>query len=81
MMLIDQTRGKVKLIIAGGSYDKMGNITSLIRYENGSELSDMPAIYRLPNAPDWFAGVANLHGLLVPVFDLASYLGTQHLAA
>lgn len=58
----------------------LGHLGLMIRYEDGSELSDMPATYRLPNAPDWFIGVANLHGLLVPVFDLATYLGIQHQA-
>lgn len=56
----------------------VGHIGLMIRYEDGSELSDMPATYRLPNAPDWFIGIANLHGLLVPVFDLAIYLGLEH---
>ncbi len=56
----------------------LGHLGLTIRYEDGSELSDMPATYRLPNAPDWFVGIANLHGLLVPVFDLALYLGIEH---
>ena len=56
----------------------IGHLGLMIRYEDGSELSDLPATYRLPNAPDWFTGVANLHGLLVPVFDLANYLGIEH---
>lgn len=56
----------------------IGHLGLMIRYEDGSELSDMPTTYRLPNAPEWFTGVANLHGLLVPVFDLASYLGIGH---
>lgn len=56
----------------------IGHLGLMIRYEEGSELSDMPATYRLPNAPDWFIGIANLHGLLVPVFDLAIYLGLEH---
>ncbi|KRI00598.1 hypothetical protein AO057_12055 [Curvibacter sp. PAE-UM] len=56
----------------------IGHLGLMIRYEDGSELSDMPATYRLPNAPDWFIGITNLHGLLVPVFDLAIYLGLEH---
>lgn len=56
----------------------IGHLGLMIRYEDGSELSDLPTTYRLPNAPEWFTGVANLHGLLVPVFDLASYLGVEH---
>ena len=55
----------------------IGHLGLMIRYEDGSELSDVPATYRLPNAPDWFIGIANLHGLLVPVFDLAIYLGLE----
>lgn len=54
---------------------RIGDLALMIRYEDGSELADLPPTYRLPNAPDWFVGVANLHGLLVPVFDLATYLG------
>lgn len=57
---------------------RIGPLGLMIRYEDGSELADLPTIYRLPNAPDWFLGVANLHGLLVPVFDLAIHLGVEH---
>lgn len=58
----------------------IGHLGLMIRYEDGSELSDLPLTYRLPNAPAWFTGVANLHGLLVPVFDLALYLGIERRA-
>lgn len=57
---------------------RIGHLGLMIRYEDGSELADLPATYRLPNAPEWCIGVVNLHGLLVPVFDLASYLGIEH---
>lgn len=57
---------------------RIGHLGLMIRYEDGSELADLPATYRLPNAPDWCIGIANLHGLLVPVFDLANYLGIEH---
>jgi len=58
---------------------RIGELSLMIRYEKGSELTDLPPTYRLPNAPEWFAGIANLHGALVPVFDLARYLGVDHL--
>jgi twitching motility protein PilI len=58
---------------------RIGDLSLMIRYENGSELLDMPPIFRLPNAPQWFSGIANLHGTLVPVFDLARYFGVEHL--
>jgi len=54
---------------------RIGDLGLMIRYEHGSELTEMPPVVRLPNAPDWFAGVANLHGMLVPVFDLSRYAG------
>lgn len=57
---------------------RIGDLGLMIRYEDGSELIDIPQVYALPNAPDWFPGVANLHGTLVPVFDLAQYFGVHH---
>jgi twitching motility protein PilI len=56
---------------------RIGALSLMIRYEAGSELTDLPPSYSLPNAPDWFLGMANLHGSLVPVFDLARYVGVQ----
>ncbi|AEG93023.1 chemotaxis protein CheW [Ramlibacter tataouinensis] len=53
----------------------VGGLRLMIRYEDGSELAELPASTALPNAPHWFVGTANLHGVLVPVFDLAAYLG------
>lgn len=53
----------------------VGNLRLMIRYEDSSEISEMPAIRRLPNAPSWFQGVANLRGKLTPVFDLGRFLG------
>lgn len=54
---------------------RVGNLHLMIRYEDGSELTDLPCVYRLPDAPGWFHGMANLHGTLIPVFGLAEYLG------
>jgi chemotaxis signal transduction protein len=54
---------------------RIGELGLMIRYEDGSELADLPPIYSLPNAPAWFHGMVNLHGALVPVFGLAEYLG------
>lgn len=55
----------------------IGELRLMIRYKDSSELSELSAIQRLPNAPDWFSGIANLHGKLTPVFDLARYLGVH----
>lgn len=46
----------------------------LIRYDEGSELTEPLPVALLPGVPPWFLGVCNLHGLLTPVFDLAAYL-------
>jgi twitching motility protein PilI len=54
---------------------RIGSLNLMIRFEDGSELTELPDVYRLPNAPGWVHGMANLHGMLIPVFDLAGYLG------
>ncbi len=56
---------------------RIGDVGIMIGYEDGSELTEMPTLYDLPHAPAWFMGMANLHGNMVPVFDLASYLGIE----
>jgi chemotaxis signal transduction protein len=53
----------------------VGGLRLMTRYDEGSELAEIPTIYRLPNVPSWFLGFTNLQGVLVPVFDLARYLG------
>lgn len=54
---------------------RLGPLGLAIGYADGSELMELPQVYRLPNAPAWFTGIANLHGAMTPVFDLAAYLG------
>ena len=56
---------------------RVGDLALMIRYEDGSSLNDLPATRRLPNSPAWFIGMANLNGALIPVFDLAHYLGVD----
>lgn len=57
---------------------RIGALHLMVRYQDASELADLPGICRLPNAPAWFLGMANLHGSLVPVFDIAARWGTAH---
>jgi twitching motility protein PilI len=60
---------------------RIGSVHLMVRYEDGSELAEVPGVCRLPHSPAWFLGMTNLHGGLVPVFDLARKWGTQHDAA
>jgi chemotaxis signal transduction protein len=66
-------------IVTGDSRQgfRIGELYLMIRYDEGSELSEIPSIHKLPNTPDWFRGIANLHGKLIPVFDLAHYFGIE----
>ncbi len=57
---------------------RIGGLRLMIPYEHGSELIEMPPTYQLPNSPAWFVGMANLHGGLVPVFDLVERFGVEH---
>ena len=59
---------------------RIGTLGLMIRYQDGSALTDMPTIYSLPNSPPWFSGMANLHGALIPVCDMAQYLGVERTA-
>ncbi len=52
---------------------EVGGLGLLVRFEHGQELSELPPVTALPHAPGWLRGVANLHGLLVPVVDLAGW--------
>jgi chemotaxis signal transduction protein len=56
---------------------RVGELQFMVRYEDASELAEVPHTHRVPNAPDWFCGLANLQGQLIPVFDLAAYFGVD----
>lgn len=40
-----------------------------------SELLEVPSYTRLPNVKNWVRGVANVRGRLLPIIDLAVFLG------
>lgn len=42
-----------------------------------SEVVIAPVIFPVPKAPEWLLGLANLHGTIVPVFDLWKFIRTQ----
>jgi chemotaxis signal transduction protein len=56
---------------------QVGELRFMIRDEDASQLSEIPSTHRVPNAPDWFCGISNLQGQLIPVFDLAAYFGVD----
>ena len=56
---------------------RVGELALMERYEDGSELTEMPRVFRLPQAPAWLLGIANLHGMLVPVLDLSTWAGVK----
>ncbi len=74
--LQDRARSAVQGVQARQGF-RVGSLNLMIRYEDGSELTELPQVHRLPNAPYWFAGMANLHGMLIPVFDLARHFGIE----
>jgi chemotaxis signal transduction protein len=57
---------------------RIGNILLLTGYDGASELTEMLPVHRLPGVPSWVRGVANLHGNVIPVFELSAMLGTSH---
>lgn len=55
---------------------QVGDLNLMISYEDGKEITELPTVYPLPNAPEWFLGFSNLNGALIPVFDLTIFLST-----
>lgn len=57
---------------------RIGSLALLTGYDQASELTEMTEVFRVPNTAHWLSGLTNLHGNMVPVFDLAAYLGIPH---
>ena len=39
------------------------------------EVAEVPSLHYIPRAPEHFLGAINFHGNILPVFDLAGFLG------
>lgn len=51
----------------------IGNLRLMIDYADGRELTDLPHLHHLPSAPNFVLGYTNLHGVVIPVFDLMKF--------
>ena len=58
---------------------RIGHMRLLAPFATASELTEMPNVYPLPRAPANLLGLTNLHGRIVPLFDLAALFETEHL--
>jgi twitching motility protein PilI len=58
---------------------RIGQMHLAAPFATASELTEMPSVYPLPRMPDDLLGLVNLHGRIVPLFDLASLFETTHL--
>jgi len=58
---------------------RIGHMRLLAPFATASELVEMPNVYPLPRMPANLLGLVNLHGRIVPLFDLAPLFDTQHL--
>jgi len=58
---------------------RIGHLRLLAPFATASELVEMPNVYPLPRMPANLLGLVNLHGRIVPLFDLAPMFETQHL--
>lgn len=66
------SRGRQFVVFTVGATDYAVPIENVLEY--GHTLAITP----LPNVPDWLLGVANLHGDIISMVDLRSYLGQQN---
>jgi|SRR6478735_8799322 purine-binding chemotaxis protein CheW len=58
---------------------RIGRMRLLAPFATASELTEMPNVYPLPRMPANLLGLVNLHGRIVPLFDLAALFETDHL--
>ena len=58
---------------------RIGHMHLAAPFATASELTEMPNVYPLPRMPANLLGLVNLHGRIVPLFDLAALFETQHM--
>ena len=58
---------------------RIGHMRLITPFAAASELTEMPNVYPLPRMPANLLGLVNLHGRIVPLFDLAPLFETEHL--
>ncbi len=58
---------------------RIGHMRLLAPFATASELTEIPNVYPLPRMPANLLGLVNLHGRIVPLFDLAALFETQHM--
>jgi purine-binding chemotaxis protein CheW len=59
---------------------RIGHMHLAAPFATASELVEMPNVYPLPRMPANLLGLVNLHGRIVPLFDLAPLFETTHAA-
>jgi purine-binding chemotaxis protein CheW len=58
---------------------RIGQMRLLAPFTVSSELVEMPTVFPLPRMPANLLGLVNLHGRIVPLFDLAAMFETEHM--
>jgi purine-binding chemotaxis protein CheW len=58
---------------------RIGHMRLVAPFATASELVEMPNVYPLPRMPQNLLGLVNLHGRIVPLFDLDNLFETTHL--
>ena len=58
---------------------RIGQMRLLAPFDVSSELVEMPTVFPLPRMPANLLGLVNLHGRIVPLFDLAALFETEHM--
>lgn len=58
---------------------RIGHLHLIAPFATASELVEMPDVYPLPRTPRNLLGLVNMHGRIVPLFDLAEIFETTHL--
>jgi purine-binding chemotaxis protein CheW len=59
---------------------RIGGLRLLFDFASTSRLSELVPITPLPATPHWLRGLSSLHGMVLPVFDLAALMGLDRSA-
>ncbi len=54
---------------------RIGGLRLLFDFSSTSQLSELVPVTPLPATPHWLRGLSSLHGIVLPVFDLAALMG------
>lgn len=74
--LIDELAERERQDVARYAF-LVGDVWLMLGSTTNAEVINDASVFSIPNTPDWFLGLVNQRGNLVPVFDLKQLFGME----